>query len=126
MFSLKTIHIPKISNFTFKPNFNPKNRSNSSKNSKTSQNQNSTVTKTPTTKHFTAPNVPDRMPIGLLKKLDETPIENQKTALQGGFPKMSYFRVKKVSSGHFRVTKRDLRSFLGRNMLVEVFLCLKS
>ena len=33
-----------------------------------------------------------------------------------GFPKMSYFGVKPVIWGHFRVKKRDFKSFSGQNM----------
>ena len=36
--------------------------------------------------------------------------------VQGVFPKMSYFGVKTVISGHFWVKKRDSKSFSGQNM----------
>ena len=51
---------------------------------------------------------------------------SERRVVQGGFPKMSYFRVKTVFLGHFWVKKRDFRLFLGQNMLFYVFLGLKS
>ena len=47
----------------------------------------------------------------------EEVIEKMKRKIQGGFAKMSYFRVTTVFLGHFWLKKRDFRLFLGQNML---------